>query len=354
MKEEKLFRIISKESKFATRYFTFKYQELPTVTNYRINLNQDNFIEGLKTLYPDSVLKCSRNKSYQAMSSDKWKLEDEYIFCEIKPELVLQYEDNELTLCFGDSITAGERETLHNFILKNKAPKKDMQNKFYMINKQDYGFGLFDFDIKKTDVNNIGDNYNDDLVKITPEIKRFLNEKNTSGIILFHGVPGGGKTSYIRSLISECEARFIYVPNNLFTYISNPEFIAFISRYPNSVIILEDCEELLKPREQNQSGTGISNLLNLGDGLLGDALKLKIICTFNSSLAKVDEALLRKGRLVYRYEFGPLVPEKVNGLLEKLELEKRVSEPLTLAEVFNLSHNNNNSFEKHKTIGFAG
>jgi ATP-dependent 26S proteasome regulatory subunit len=170
--------------------------------------------------------------------------------------------------------------------------------------------------------------------------------------VLFHGVPGSGKTSYIRHLIASCKTRFIYIPNNLFSHLSDPDFIAFISSFTESTIILEDCEELLRSRLQQTADTGIANLLNLGDGLLGDALKLKIICTFNCEISRIDEALLRKGRLAFRYEFGPLELEKTKRLLSTLGIDAQATEPMTLADIFNFNQNNQNDKSKRQSIGF--
>ena len=275
------------------------------------------------------------------------------MFCHIKDGLVLQSDSEGIILCHDTNISKLEIEKVQEALLNSKEKEKKRNNKFSMIKRSEFGgFFLSEFKIKKHEIN-ITENYNDELVELNPHILEFLNSKDNNGIILFHGLPGGGKTSYIRSLISTSSSRFIYVPNNLFCHISDPEFIDCISTYPNSVVILEDCEELLKPREHNQTGTGISNLLNLGDGLLGDALKLKIICTFNSDLNKIDEALLRKGRLIYRYEFGPLEVAKANKLLEKLQVSERVTTPTTLAEVYNLEHNNYGVVSKVNQIGFS-
>lgn len=141
------------------------------------------------------------------------------------------------------------------------------------------------------------------------------------------------------------------MPNNIIHYISQPDFISFISSFPASVLVLEDCEEIIKTRDQNDSSLGITNLLNLGDGLLGDALKLKIVCTFNCELKKIDKALLRKGRLKYRYEFGRLSTEKSNNLFRKLKINETTKEPLTIAEIYNYTYENNASQEE-KVIGF--
>jgi ATP-dependent 26S proteasome regulatory subunit len=131
----------------------------------------------------------------------------------------------------------------------------------------------------------------------------------------------------------------------------NPDFVQFICDYPGSVIILEDCDELLLAREAGSQNSGITNLLNLGDGLLGDALKLKIICTFNTPLKRIDEALLRKGRLAQRYEFLPLNEHKANHLLKANGSSFRTKEPMTLADIFNYGTENDRHQER-TGIGF--
>jgi hypothetical protein len=47
-------------------------------------------------------------------------------------------------------------------------------------------------------------------------------------------------------------------------------------------------------------------------------LNLQIICTFNTDLTNVDEALLRKGRLIAKYEFKALAEQKSQALSNDL------------------------------------
>lgn len=67
-------------------------------------------------------------------------------------------------------------------------------------------------------------------------------------------------------------------------------------------IVIEDAEDLLVSRDTNHN-SGISMLLNLTDGLLGQSLGIQVICTFNTHVSNIDRALLRKGRLIALYEF---------------------------------------------------
>jgi len=76
-------------------------------------------------------------------------------------------------------------------------------------------------------------------------------------------------------------------------------------------------------------------LLNISDGLLSDCLNVQIVCTFNSELSFVDSALLRKGRLIAKYEFGKLHLSKARALSKHLGLEQTINKPMTLSEISN-------------------
>jgi SpoVK/Ycf46/Vps4 family AAA+-type ATPase len=187
-----------------------------------------------------------------------------------------------------------------------------------MVQRSNGYFELTDFDIKPFDID-IETHYNDDFQDIHSLIIKALTTKDKNGLVLLHGKYGSGKTYYLRHLISNIERKFIYFPLNMIEELSSPEFLPFISQQPNSVLILEDCESLLVHRENGfNNASALSNLLNLGDGLLSDALSVNVICTFNSGLKKIDDAILRKGRLLARYEFKELEISKARFLAQKI------------------------------------
>ena len=200
----------------------------------------------------------------------------------------------------------------------------------------------------------IEDNYNDDFVEENKHIIDSLKEGGTS-LCLFHGDPGCGKTHYIRYLIAELckeKKKVIYFPNEHIHFLSDPSFLHFFKDHKKSIIVIEDAEEILTSRELSLSNRGISNLLNLTDGLMGDFLELKFVCTFNTAIDKIDKALLRKGRITTNYKFEKLSIDKANKLLEKLEKEHKTTEAMTLAEIYNLEQKDN-SEKKERKIGFG-
>ena len=66
---------------------------------------------------------------------------------------------------------------------------------------------------------------------------------------------------------------------------------------------------------------------------MGSSLNVQIICTFNSPVAMVDGALLRKGRLIAQYEFGRLSVARAQRLSNHLGFDKTIDRPMTLAEI---------------------
>ena len=98
-------------------------------------------------------------------------------------------------------------------------------------------------------------------------------------------------------------------------------------------------------------GSGISTILNLTDGIIGNALKLKIIATINTS-DKLDEALLRKSRTLFTYDFKLLTAERATKCAEELGVKDvKFTSPTALTDVFNYYEDNGTSIQSNK-IGF--
>lgn len=206
-----------------------------------------------------------------------------------------------------------------------------------------------DMKIKETHFDDIKENYNDDIIKLNKNVADFINEES-SGLAIFHGIPGTGKTYYIRSIIDA-------FPDKEFTYISETDFMNLCDnkRYlikfgKNNVFIMEDCEMLLMKRDKNVHNQ-ISDILNIADGMLGDSINLKIICTFNTNTYNIDEALLRKGRIKIDYEFRELSSEKSKALC-KVHHTEYTGKPMPLCDIYKNSKLTNEEQTEHKKIGF--
>jgi hypothetical protein len=212
------------------------------------------------------------------------------------------------------------------------------------------GLEMVTMTIKKPKLS-IEDNYNDDLMPIHQTILKRLSKNNDKGLVLLHGKPGTGKTSYIRYLIYKTRKNIIFLPPNMASSITDAGLMPLLIRNPNSVLVIEDAENIIIDRNKRGSSS-VSALLNLADGLLSDCLNIQIICSFNTDLSHVDSALLRKGRLIAKYEFMELEPHKAQALSDKLGFSSKIDKPTTLTAIYNQDENDFQTVQRHSFIGF--
>lgn len=180
-------------------------------------------------------------------------------------------------------------------------------------------------------------NYGDEFLKVHEAIVSRLNKDNDKGIILLHGDPGTGKTSYIKHLTTLVKDKdILFIPPSMAEMLSEPSIIPFLMDHKNSILIIEDAERVIADREGNGSPAGVSNILNLTDGILGDCLSIQIIATFNMKREKIDQALLRKGRLIAEHKFENLSIENTNKLFKHIDKDVVTTVPMSLADIYNV------------------
>lgn len=209
--------------------------------------------------------------------------------------------------------------------------------------------GLKAMEIKRTKLD-IGLFYEDDFKETDEIIRKRLNKKNDKGIVLLHGLPGTGKTTYLRYLVGKIKKRVLILSPSVAGNLMNPEFIELLVDNPDTVVIIEDAENIIMDRKYN-AGSSVSNLLNISDGLMADFLNVQLICTFNSSLTMIDSALMRKGRLIAKYEFGKLGVAKAQRLSDHFGHNNTISQPMTIAEIAN-PNEKEQTVSKIEVIGF--
>ena len=222
-----------------------------------------------------------------------------------------------------------------------EAPEK-LYDTYYRLATRNNSFYLETGKIKAPENFDVEKQYNDSFIKEHNKIMSFIDNEEKSGLVMLHGVKGTGKSTYIKHLVAtNPDKKFVYIPANLINMLGDPSFGSFLTTLNNHIIVLEDCENVIRDR-QSSSGmaSAVSMLLNMTDGILSDDLSIKFICTFNEDVKNIDTALLRKGRMISKYEFTNLEVDKANALLEELGIDAKTTKPMSLAEIFHYEDDN--------------
>jgi hypothetical protein len=284
---------------------------------------------------------------------NKFYAEPEYddLYYTLYEDLLVYFNTNESKVFFlfrqtDKSVVDNLAKEILRFSIKTRIRRKP---EIQLIAQGYRGLETFTMSITPPKLS-LDDNYNNDLIPIHKVILQRLSQKNDKGLVLLHGKPGTGKTSYIRYLIQKTRKSIIFLPPNMATAITDAGLMPLLIDNPNSIFVIEDAEKILIDRNK-QGNSAVSALLNIADGLLSDCLNIQIICSFNTDLSHVDNALLRKGRLIAKYEFKELNVDKAQALSNKLGFTSIIETPMTLSAIYNQDEDDY-QYSKEKTIGF--
>lgn len=328
------------------RMFYSYHEKFPSYIYFR-NISTEKAIKWVESDLKDQILQKHYNSSSLFKNHKNGIINAIFILCN---EIVIDIEDNGVvTLLFSEK---SEQDAL---IIQKQIEKfrlrRNSTQKINLITERSYGLDLLPINNKKPKLD-LNLNYNDDLIDVHNHLVKSLNKKNKSGLVLFHGIPGTGKSTYIRYLIHKVKKTVIFLPPRIAANLDSPGMTSLLVDNPNSIFIIEDAEELIKSRE-GYGSSSISMLLNLTDGMLGESIGIQVICTFNTHLNNIDKALLRKGRLIAAYEFKSLGIKKAEVLLNSLEgLERKINNSMTLADIYNSMTQSYSLHQHPSTIGF--
>lgn len=242
-------------------------------------------------------------------------------------------------------------KTLLDGFQEHKYVHEDNQTHIYLIQSGLGGLHTERVEILPPNID-LDLHYNDDFPAVHTRLVELLAQPKSKGLMLLHGEPGTGKTTYIKYLSSLVKKDMLILPPYMTNYLTSPEIIPFLLDNKESILIIEDAERILQSRDAGGDTNSVSNILNLTDGLLADCMHIQVIATFNASKHLLDKALLRKGRLMVDYAFGKLAPAKANTLLAHLGMEYRTEQPMTLADIFNLDEQTVSGERREVKMGF--
>jgi hypothetical protein len=312
----------------AKAIFLHCFSTLPSV-HYINNIDGEKAFISFKEKFAAEIINVHQYRWYQ---TKRKKYHFDKTIVVLKNNCLVEFDEDYCEILHhGNDDNFLEDVTI--LVNKFKERQKREPQEINLIVQNKYGLDLKAMEIKRTKLDI--DLFYEDAFKETDDIiTKRLNQKNDKGIVLLHGLPGTGKTTYLRYLIGKIKKRVLFLSPNVASNLMNPDFIELLIDNPNTVLIIEDAENIIMDRKY-ESSSSVSNLLNISDGLLADFLNVQIICTFNNSLAMVDSALMRKGRLIAKHEFGKLNAEKAQRLSKHLGFETVINKPMTIAEITN-------------------
>jgi hypothetical protein len=316
------------------QYFVIKFDTLPS--KFVNNISYDpSIMDYLKENGFETIQHIvTTNRRYE--QTNQYLLINEMAGIIIRVYAGTDKKNNLVQLDFIYNYKTGSIEQQINFT-KLKEYERTKKKANIQLVKSDMGhLDTEDYDLYSPPMD-LDLNYGSEFIKIHNLIIERLNKPNDKGIILLHGDPGTGKTSYIKHLTSLIlDKDILFIPPSMAEMLSEPTIIPFLMDHKNSILIIEDAERVIGDREGNGSPAGVSNILNLTDGILGDCLNIQVVATFNMKREKIDKALLRKGRLIAEHKFEKLTIEDTNKLLKSLGKEKDSDEPMCLADIYNI------------------
>lgn len=153
-------------------------------------------------------------------------------------------------------------------------------------------------------------------------------------LLLWQGQPGTGKSWALRALASQWAswAEFHYITDPDSFFVDDPSYMINVlladsydmlepvsgDVYAESnplgkwrVLILEDTGELLSATAKEKYGQGLSRLLNVVDGMIGQGLRVLALVTTNDELGTLHPAVTRPGRCASQIEFLPMTADEV-------------------------------------------
>ncbi|MBB2942729.1 hypothetical protein FB565_002442 [Actinoplanes lutulentus] len=157
-------------------------------------------------------------------------------------------------------------------------------------------------------------NYAAPVAETLERLMKLDNTSITGRILLLHGEPGTGKTTALRALAQQwrswCQVDCVLDPERLF---ADPAYLMSVALGSGDdeepkwrLLMLEDCDELIRGEAKASAGQALSRLLNLTDGMLGQGRNALIGITTNEDLATMHPAVIRPGRCLASIEVGRL------------------------------------------------
>ena len=192
------------------------------------------------------------------------------------------------------------------------------------------------------------ENYQEDVLRDYDRACAEIGSSTPVGrLLLIAGEPGTGKTYLLRGIVAGVRAgAFVILQPDALANMAGPGTLSSMVRLREEreasgpiVLLCEDADVLLVKRKMDNM-SAIAALLNLCDGMIGEALDIRIVATTNAKDIEIDPAIRRPGRMIGYMKTKPLTAEHALAVFLRLVPTGPTClqmKSMTLAEVYVLA-----------------
>lgn len=245
----------------------------------------------------------------------------------------------------GETIAVADEALVSIKALVRTPPPKDatVEMNLWYASDQSIGVRREIREIATPPWQRIAPNYPPRVASALSSLAAMSPPAGTGRLVLWHGEPGTGKTTAIRALAHEWKEwtqvhyvmdaeRFFNRPDYMYRVLVDD--VSSASR-KWALLVIEDADRFLVSNARDKAGAGLSRLLNLTDGIVGQGLNVIVLLTTNEPLGRLHPAVVRPGRCIAKVEFGRF---DAAGARAWLGFDPPTSpDGATLAELYELS-----------------
>lgn len=174
--------------------------------------------------------------------------------------------------------------------------------------------------------------YNKEVIDSLSKSIELINSNNR-GLTILDGIRGTGKTTLINYIINKLDKKIIYVPATIIEHtFTNIDFIDFIKLNPNSIFIIDDCENFFNRKVQKSNLYSI-NLLQILDGITSNSLNANFILSMNVEIEEIDTNLFESNNFLSNITFKKLYKSTADKLSKKLGFDIKYTNNVKLNDV---------------------
>lgn len=240
-------------------------------------------------------------------------------------------------------------------------PENQLSMTFWMLTPQ--GPQSFNRRITAPHWEAIADNYARGTKEhLAPIMDKEWRPSTGGQLILWHGEPGTGKTYAIRALAQQwkdwCDVSYVVDPEEFFGKAAYMIQVILDQSWSGGddkwrLLILEDAGELMSTDARERTGQGLSRLLNVADGLIGQGLKVMILITTNEEVGRLHPAIVRPGRCANETRFSAMTSYDATDWLAERGIEHKVTSTMSIAELYALAEERKTKSLPRVPVGFV-